>query len=134
MAAYADIMQALFAKVAAFTSTPALPVAWPEPAKTFTPPADGKYLEVQFFSNRPAWEGLAAGRIDQGLLQVVVVWKRNDGLIRPGQIADAVIAHFDGATMFSGSARVEVAGRPWAASPISTDTELRIPITIPWTA
>ena len=36
--------------------------------------------------------------------------------------------------MRSGSANVKVSGQPYAASPLSEATELRLPVSIPWTA
>lgn len=136
MAKYADIVLALLTRVSTLsTGSPTLPVAYPEDAGGFTPPTSGKYLDVAFFANRPRWEGLGDGRIDQGILQVTVVWPKSAGLIAPGQIADLIIAHFAaGTTMQSGTANVKVSGQPYAASPLSEATELRIPVSIPWVA
>lgn len=135
MSAYADIQQALFARVATLTTSPPLPVAWPEHDKGFTPPASGKYLRVDFFANRPRWEGMASGRVDQGLLQITVVWPKGKGLDAPAQIADAIIAHFPLAhVMRHGSAAVKVSGQPWVASPLSETDKLSVPVTIPWMA
>ena len=136
MAAYADIMLALFARVGTLvTGSPTLPVSLPEPTKTFVPPADGKYLEVSFHANRPAWEGIAEGRLDQGLLQVTVVWPKNKGVIAPARIADVIIAHFPLAHVMSqGTAKVKVTRQPWMASPLIDPSELRVPVTIPWSA
>ena len=136
MAAYADIVLALLTRVSTLsTGSPTLPVAYPEDAGGFTPPTDGKYLDVAVFSNRPRFEGLNTGRVDQGILQVAVVWPKAKGLIQASQVADLIIAHFaSGTVMRSGSANVKVSGQPYAASPISEATELRIPVSIPWTA
>lgn len=136
MAAVADIMLALFARVETLdTGSPSLPIAFPEAGSTFKPPGDGKYIEVSFFSNRPAWEGLAEGRLDQGLLQLTVVWPKNKGLIAPGRIADAIVEHFPLALpMRQASANVRVTGQPWASSPLIELSEVRVPVTIPWTA
>ncbi len=136
MADIADIMEALFARVESLDSgSPDLPIAWPEQAAAFVPPADGRYLAVSFFSNAPRWSGVASGRLDQGLLQVSVIWPRNLGLLVPGAIADLIIAHFPlGLRLINGSARVTVAQQPWAASPLSEPDRLTIPVTIPWTA
>lgn len=135
MSAYADIQQALFDRVASLALNPALPVAWPEHASGFKAPSTGKYLRVDFFSNRPRWEGMASGRVDQGLLQITVVWPKAKGLIAPSQIADAIIAHFPLAhVMRHGSASVKVSGQPWAASPISEDKQALVPVTVPWMA
>lgn len=130
----AQITDALFARVKTLVvGSPALPIAWPEVA--FSPPASGKYLRIDDFPNRPAWEGISSGRLDQGLLQIMVVWPKNQGLIAPRQIAAQVIAHFPkGLAMFSGSTRVRVSREAWASSDLKDDKSVLIPITIPWTA
>lgn len=136
MAEIADVMRALFERCKTIdTGSPALPIVFPEPRDVFEPPADGKYLEVAFFSNRPAWEGKASGRMDQGLLQVTVVWPKNKGLLAPSRIAQAVIEHFPLAlTLHEGSAKVTINRQPYQAAPLIEPSEVRIPVTISWTA
>ena len=133
MADPADIASALLARCATLSvGSPALPIAYPEAAETFSPPSDGKYLEVSYFSNRPAWEGLASGRMDQGLLQVTVVWPKNKGIVAPSRHASEVMAHFPkGLALADG---VRVSGQPYAASPLTDTSDVRIPVTIPWVA
>jgi hypothetical protein len=129
----AQVLDALLARVAALTLSPTLPVAYPEVA--FDPPADGKYLAVSFFPNRPMAEGLTNGRVDQGLLQITVVWPKNQGLIAPAGIAQAVIDHFpNGLALQSGATRVKISGQAWQAAPITDTDRVSIPITIPWAA
>jgi hypothetical protein len=137
----AQIMDALFARALLMaTQGPTLPVSLPEqfdPAtqKGFEPPADGKYLTVQFFPNVPAWQGLASGRIDQGLLQVTVIWPKNEGVIKPAEKAQAVIDHFAKSTeLFSGATKVTISGEPWASAPLPETHAVSIPVTIPWRA
>lgn len=133
----AQIFEALMAKVATLsTGSPTLPVAYPDvafdPAVSAT---DGKYLEVAYFPNAPRWEGLAAGELSQGLLQITVVWPRGKGHILALQIAETIKTHFaKGTVMVSGTAKVKVTKEPVVASPIIEDHDTRIPITIPWTA
>lgn len=131
--AAAQYMDALFARCATIvTGSPTLPVAYPEVA--FTPPSDGKYLKVEDFSNKPAWEGLSSGSLAQGLLQITVVWPRGVGTIAPAQIAQTVIAHFNkGLSLFSGTSRVTITQEPYAASPLTDDISVRIPVTVSWT-
>lgn len=113
--------------------SPKMPVAMPDVA--FSPPADGCYLRVDLFSNAPFWEGLTTGRVDQGLLQITVVWPKGKGVIKPRQAAAQVMAHFPkGLKLFGPATRVTVNREPWAASPILEDTETLTPITISWTA
>lgn len=125
------IAAALLARCATLAvGSPALPIAYPD--VTFTPPASGKYLAVSLFFNRPAWEGLKSGRLDQGILQVAVVWPKNQGVVKPMQAAKAVMAHFPKALELAGG--VKISAQPYAVSPLLDDSETRIPITIPWTA
>lgn len=129
----ARIYDALVAKVA--TLGGGLPVSYPEATPTFAPPANGKYLAVSYFPNRPAWEGVSAGRIDQGLLQISVVWPKNAGLVAPLDIAETIIAHFAlGTVMVSGTVKVKVSRQPWAAAPLSEADKVMVPVSIPWSA
>jgi hypothetical protein len=115
------------------TEGPTLPVAMPDVA--FTPPADGRYLRVDIFTNQPAWEGLASGKIDQGLLQITVVWPKGKGIIKSRRAAAQVMTHFPkGLKLFGPATRVSINREPWAASPLLDDSETMTPITIPWTA
>lgn len=134
MASYDDITLALLNRAATLSvGSPALPIAMPE--RAFTPPTDGKYLDVKDFTNVPAWSGLNGGKIDQGILQIDVVWTRGEGLIAAKAAASAICDHFPaGHVMRQGSAAVKVSQDPWASSPISDTSELRIPVSIPWTA
>tara|TARA_R110002051_G_scaffold230715_1_gene292715 strand:+ start:3035 stop:3433 length:399 start_codon:yes stop_codon:yes gene_type:complete len=131
MADPADIASALLARVATLSvGSPALPIAYPD--RPFNPPADGKYLEASVFFNRPAWEGLTTGRMDQGLLQVTVVWPKGQGIPGPMRHAADVMAHFPKALTLTNG--VKVSAQPYAASPILDGADTRIPITISWTA
>lgn len=125
-------------------TTPALPVAYPD--LSFDPATDapsGKYVEVSFFPNRPAWEGIATGALKQGLLQITVVWPRGSALPQgeeagigpPLAIADLVTAHFaKGTVMVSGTTKVKVSREPWVSPPLTDAAETRVPVSISWTA
>lgn len=139
MAAMADIFAGLLARVSTLSvgGSPALPIAYPEhsddgqPFDPETDAPDGRYLDVRIFPNRPRAQGLSSMRLDQGLLQVEVVWKKNKGVIAPAAVADEIIAHFpNGLSM--GPAKVN--GQPYASAALSANAEFRMPITIPWTA
>jgi hypothetical protein len=115
-------------------SGPSLPVNLPE-EKDFTPPTDGKYLKVTFFPNLPRWEGIKQGIIDQGLLQISVVWPKSFGLIAPSVAAGQVCAFFaKGTTLTNGSTRVKITNEPWPAQPITEDNQVAIPVTVSWKA
>jgi hypothetical protein len=131
----AQVADALFARAAALSvGSPALPIVYGEHPATYDP-TTGKYLLVQTFPNRPRWEGMTSGRLDQGILQITVVWPKNLGDIKPLEAAAAVIAHFPLAyEMVSGVTRVKVSGQPWVAQPIREADKVSFPISIPWTA
>lgn len=131
MADPADIASTLLARCATLSvGSPALPIAYPD--RPYTPPADGKYLEVSLFYNRPAWEGLSSGRMDQGLLQITVVWPKNSGIPGPMRHASDVIDHFPkGLALANG---VRISAQPYAASPLIDDSDVRVPVTVAWTA
>ena len=116
--------------------TPKLPVAMPD--VTFDPKKDapdGRYLRVDLFTNTPFWEGLTSGRIDQGLLQVTVVWPKGKGLIVQARAVGQVMAHFHkGLKLFGPGTRVTINREPWAASPIKGNVSTETPVTISWTA
>ena len=132
----ADIADALLARAATLSvGSPALPIAMPEMG--FDPKVsatDGKYLEVLIFFNRHAWVGLSAGALKQGLLQVTVVWPPREGTVDAAAAAQEVIDHFKGQTMRSGSVTVKVTEEPSPSGPLTDDSELRVPVTIVWTA
>lgn len=117
---------------------PKMPVAMPD--VTFAPPVDSKgspapYLRVDLFSNAPFWEGLSSGRIDQGLLQIAVVWPKGKGLIVQRHAAKQVMDHFaKGLKLFGPATRVSINREPWAAAPIKGDVSTETPVTISWTA
>lgn len=112
--------------------SPALTVALPEKPGGFTPPQDTAYLDVSVFVNTPKWEGMAPGDVlEQGLLQITVVWPKNKGVVLALEAAEAVRAYFVKGQVY-GSARIS--GEPRTGSPFSDDADLRVPVTISWTA
>jgi hypothetical protein len=110
--------------------TPSLPVAMPD--VSFTPPQDGKYLSVTFRPNAPRWEGVNQGRIDQGLLQIDVVWPKDAGVLAPMRIADAVMARFPkGLRLAPG---IKITAAPYVMQPLLEGNRTICPITISWVA
>jgi hypothetical protein len=78
---------------------------------------------------------VSAGVLDQGLLQVSVVWPKNQGLIAPNEAAADVMAHFAKNTVLvSGETRVRIHQEPYTAPPLSDADKVTIPVTIPWAA
>lgn len=133
MAAYADIFAGLKARCESLSvGSPPMDVVWPEPETVYEPESiDSTFLEVLVLTNVPRWQALGSGDVKQGLLQITFVGPKNRGIEDQAGIVDAIIAHFpNGQSM--GPAKVT--GHPWAASPLSEDHRLRIPVSIPWTA
>lgn len=137
MASLAAVRTVLVQRMEELVLDPSIEVAYPEPPETLKPPPTDRYLEVSLFSNAPRFEGmsLSDGVLDQGLLQVTIVWPKNHGLDEPLKVADAVRAHFAAQqSLFGAGVKVKITGQPWIASPLTDPSEVRIPVTIPWTA
>ena len=135
MAADPDVVAGLLlARAQLMTGSPiSLPVAHPDVA--FTVPANGKYLRVDLFTNAPFWEGLSSGKIDQGILQVMIVWPKGQGLIKSRAVAKQIFAHWPkGLLLSTTGATVRVKREPWAAQPLMEPAQTLTPITITWTA
>jgi hypothetical protein len=130
MADPAAVATALFERCETLSvGSPALPIAYPDVA--FTPPGDGRYLQVDLFANVPRWQGLASGRLDQGLLQITVVTPPGEGIVKARELANVVMSHFPKGLRLGA---VKISAEPWDASPLIGDGETRTPITIPWVA
>jgi len=93
------------------------------------------YLKVDLLPNRPAWEGIASGRLDQGILQLTLVWPPGAGLLQPGIYVGQIIANFPkGLRLSAQDVSVKVTAETWAAAPITEPDRAMHPITISWTA
>lgn len=134
MALAADVATALLTWAASLSyGSPAMKKAMPD--VSFTPETGKPYFRVDLFRNAPFWQGLNTGKIDQGLLQITVVWPEGLGIIKASQAADAVMAHFPkGLKLFNGTACVRISGEPWAAAPLVEAGWTETPVTIPYTA
>ncbi|CAN7168811.1 phage tail terminator-like protein [Brevundimonas sp. LjRoot202] len=133
MALAADVAKALLDRATSLThGSPVMKKAMPD--VTFTPETGQPYFRVDHFPNAPFWAGLANGRIDQGLLQITVVWPKGLGIIKASAAVDAVKAHFPKALLLTeGTARVKI-GEAWHSSPLPGDAWTDTPVTIPWKA
>lgn len=111
-----------------------LPFDVPEPIEAFVPPASGKYIKLEHLPNAPGWVGLR-GKMDQGILLVTVVWPKNEGLVPPLEIAGAIEAHFPaGLPLTSNGFRVKIEAASYVGAPVVEPTEVRLPVTVRWTA
>ncbi|RZJ47424.1 MAG: hypothetical protein EON87_00895 [Brevundimonas sp.] len=132
MANPAEVAKAILDRCATLNhGSPVMNIAMPDVA--FTPETGEPYFRVDLFSNAPFWQGLKSGRIDQGLLQVTVVWPKGAGVIKPKQAANAVMDHFPkGLTLYGPGVRVRFTGEPWDTTPLIGETETETPVTIPF--
>lgn len=134
MALAADVAKALLDRVVTLSyGSPVMKKAMPDVA--FSPENGKPYFRVDIFRNAPFWQGLSSGKIDQGLMQITVVWPEGVGIIKASAAADAVMAHFPkGLRLYNGTARVKVSGEPWVSAPLMDAGWTDTPVTIPWTA
>lgn len=131
----ANILAALLDHLATLTFSQVLKIAYPGitfPAAGQTKPDN--YLAATFLPNQTRTITLADGsQQHRGLLQVSVYWKAGAGLVKPLEAAGKIIDHFaKDTTLYSGSLKVRIDAKPWAASPIQEDDRVQIPVTIPY--
>jgi hypothetical protein len=124
-----SIEAALFARVASFSASPALPVAWPN--VSFTAPS--RYLRVTHIPN--ANERLFLNGSDPhrrfGLLQLSVFTDKNKGSAAATELAGQVAAHFPAdLPMRRGGLTVRVERAPDIAQAIPEDAHWHVPVTV----
>ena len=131
----ATILAAFLAHLETLTFTPAMPIAMP--GVPFTPPKDANgrllpYLAAFFMPNQTTNSELGAGQEQhRGMVQVSVFWPAGAGHIKPLEAADKIIAHFaKGVTLYSGSLKIIIDRKPYAASPIQETDRVQVPVTV----
>lgn len=135
MAVESDIMQALFARVSSLVLTPAMPIAWPN--VVFTPPANQRYLRVQFVPNIASRVLIDSDGEHQhlGLLQVSVYWTKGAGESDVRARAAAVAAHFPcDLKLRSGGVTVRITKRADVRDLIVEDAAVQIPVMVSFEA
>jgi hypothetical protein len=128
-----SIVQALFSRLDTLALTPALPISWPN--LNFTAPASRKYLRVQFVpnTNNRVFIGSEAPHQRLGLLQVVLHWPLNQGESAPRDIAGQIAAHFPtDLRLVADVVEVRVTEAPTVANLLVTETDVQIPVIVPW--
>lgn len=133
----AAIFDALMARMAAFSHSPAIEIAYP--GLSFTPSDGEPYLEVTHLPNNTAPLAVASDGVQQhqGLLQVSVMWPSDGvtGHMPALELADAVSTHFaKGTDLYSNGVKVRIPTRPSIASPLQEPDRVRLPITIEYIA
>jgi hypothetical protein len=131
------IAEALLARVMSLSvASPTWPVEYPD-GTTFTPPADGKYLRVDFLPNKPSAPGLSnTSRIKrQGILQITIVVPPNRGIIPTSDIAQAIADHFPrGLSLANDGVTVSIKEPSWPSGAFVAGDKQQMPVSIPWVA
>lgn len=130
------IFEALMKHVAGLSGL-GMPIAWPN--VDFTPPADQRFLRVQFVPNTTERQWIASDGVHRyvGLLQVSAFWPKGqyEGELRPREMAGQVAAHFPcDLILVEEDVEVRVTERPHAADMLVEDSVVHIPVTIPFEA
>ena len=130
----AKIFEGLMARLASLTTSPSMPVAWPN--VSYDPPATG-YLRVSHLPNETDQVTLGASGQNRhtGILQVSVMWPKGDGSIDPLEVAAQVVAHFKRGTSFTqNSVDIRIVVPPSIAAPLDDDPFMQYPVTIQYLA
>lgn len=128
-----EIEAALFARVAAFTFSPAIPVAWPNVSMTLKP---ARYLRVNHIPNtsRRLFVGSSAPHQRLGLLQVDVFTQLNQGTSAATEIAGLIAAHFPADLRLTIGSPLKIVGRVTKAADVGPalpdDTHWMVPMTV----
>jgi len=128
-----SILQALFARVSSLVLSPALPVAWPN--VTFVPPANQKFLRVQFVPNINNRVLIDSDGPHQrlGLLQISVQWPKGLGEAQPRELAGKVAEHFPtDLRLTADGLQVRVTKAADVADLIVEDARIQIPVMVAW--
>lgn len=95
----------------------------------FTPPDNGKWLELSYLPNTGIDQSIkSASVLAQGLFQVNVCDRPNTGELALQNLAETVAALFPKNTPINGLARVSRA--PYTSSMISLDDRIILPLTV----
>ncbi|MGJ5032355.1 phage tail terminator-like protein [Bradyrhizobium sp. HKCCYLS2038] len=127
----AKITEALFTRLAALS--PAIPTAYPNVSFPAPPAVDrpDTYLQASILRAPTQSVGIAAWDEHAGILQIDVVYKPQDGELKPLQIADSVAAWFArGTRMTNGSIQIDVYEPPQIASMMADGDRFRIPVSV----
>lgn len=118
------------------TLTPALPIAAPN--VVFPPqgqPLPPKYLAVSHLINQTRQITIGDDQQQKrGLYQVSVVFAVGIGILAALETVETIIALFKNQILTASGVKVKIDNEPWAASPITEDDRVQIPITISWHA
>jgi hypothetical protein len=123
------VMAALFARIMTLPNAP--PIAWPN--VSFTRPADGRFLRVQFVPNATNRRFIGSDDPHQylGLLQISAYDKLIWGEHSVRQAAGQVAAHFP-TDLRLGEIGVRITKRPNVSDMIIEEDRVQVPVMIEW--
>lgn len=123
------IYDAFAGLVGEFVAAIGLPCSYP--GLGFTPPANGPWLELQWFPNQTQNYGMGddGPSLLQGFGQLSACYRPGGGIIVGTTITDQIIVAFAKGTAFAG---VRVYRKPWTSSIIQDPERIMHPVTIPW--
>lgn len=125
MADYSVILQALFVDVSA------LGYEVKYPAKKFTPPDSGPWLELSVSPNEGYAEGLNSNtEVKQGIIQINVANRPNTSPVTLMSAVESVISQFPQGHVLTSFARVQK--KPYVGGLLEMDDRVMYPITIPY--
>lgn len=95
----AKIINGLLEHLESFTASPAIPVAWPDPAEAFERPVDSEgrpkpYLQPFEIPVPTVPLSVEGANEYGGVFQISLFWPQRSGLIAPEEIRSQVLAHF----------------------------------------
>lgn len=128
----AQVARAILERLRSITTSPVLPIAYPD--TKFTRPADnGPYLQASLFFATTATISIGDDDPNQilGFLQVEVVWPEGRGEQEASEVASQVIDHFSrGTVMTEGTTKVKVVQAPYKMTVLKDPPYTRTPVTV----
>lgn len=126
-----DIYDDFAELVGTFAAGLSPPMAVSYPGISFTPPAEGMWLEVRWFPNETQNYGIpnAGPFLMQGFGQVSACYRIGSGIVGGLSVAGAIVSALGKGTVLG---RVKVERQPWISAVITEDDRLMHPITIPY--
>lgn len=135
MASYVEtkILDALFARLAALTFSPVIPIAWPN--SNFSPPTNHIWLRVSEIPASSTPFDVKGGTTDRiGLMQIDVFRPLGEGHVTAKETAGKVAAHFPVALRLYSEGVKVVITRSEIGPIIKEDVRIMLPVTVRWRA
>lgn len=132
----ANVAQTLLAKMHTFAfGNPALAFADPEIPFDASVQANPQYIALSVLWNMHMWESIdGSPAMGTGILQASVYFPKDKGIIKPLEIAGAIIQAWRNLNLFGEGVKVKISAAPWNTGPLSDATRVWVPVNIPWVA